>query len=163
MAFSLADEKPTVAINGGRTVLGDPAGSTEASIWMSASAVAVLLLVVGAAASLVPTRFAVAGPAVAAVGLVVALQLPLDGWESRHSARFPQGVDLIRDGSRFDLILRGEWEANARHTANQLSFWAVAIAVSAILVAVLLEVRRRRGPTSPPVAPPPEAVGGTPT
>ena len=55
-----------------------------------------------------------------------------------------------------DLILRGEWEENARRTANQIGLWTIAIAVAAIVVAAAIDVRRRRGVAPPPVPPPPE-------
>jgi hypothetical protein len=164
MAFSLEYEKPTVMLRRGKEVLGDPTGATEARIWLSALALVVVLLVVGMTACFLPRRFAVSVPAVTALGIAVALRLPLDTWEASHTSLYPQGVDLVRDHSREDKILRGEWEANARQTAEQLSFWTIAIAVAAIAVMILLEVQRRRHPVPPPVPPPPTTVaGGTPT
>ena len=160
MAFSLSLEKPTVVLRGGEQVLEDPSGRVEASIWLSALAPAVALVLVGVLACLWATRVAVIVPAVAAIGIAVALRLPLDTWEVRHTARFPQGVDLIPQSDPGDLTLRGEWEANARHAANQLSFWTVAIAVAAIVTSLVLEIRRRRGPVPPDAPPPPEVVVG---
>jgi hypothetical protein len=73
-----------------------------------------------------------------------------------HTSRFPQGVDLIPKDDPSDLILRGEWEENARRTANQIGLWTIAIAVAAIAIATAVDVRRRRGIRPPPVPPPPE-------
>jgi hypothetical protein len=164
MAFSLAVEKPTIVIEGGKPMLGDPSGSTEASIWGAAFAVVALLLVVGLLACLLPSRFALALPAATAIAVALALRLPLERWEERHTLRYPEGVDLIPRSDPGDLFLRGEWEENARRTVEQLSFWTIAIAVGAVVGALLLELRRRRGPAPPPVPPPPRTVaGGTPT
>ena len=81
----------------------------------------------------------------AAIGVTIALLLPLDTWEAEHTARYPDGVDLIPRRIPSDLILRGEWEENARRTAEQIGLWTIAIAVAAIAIATALEVRRRRG------------------
>jgi hypothetical protein len=164
MAFSLALEKPTIVVQDGRQVLGDPTGGVEAAIWSSAAAAPIGLLLIGTFACFVRSRLAVVAPAIVATGTAVLLLLPLDTWESRHTARYPHGVDLIPRRDPSDLILRGEWEENARRTAEQLSFWTVAIAFAAVLIAVALEVRRGRAPAPPPVAPPPGTVaGGTPS
>ena len=67
-------------------------------------------------------------PSVGAIGVTIALLLPLDTWEAEHTARYPDGVDLIPRKDPSDLILRGEWEENARRTANQIGLWTIAIA-----------------------------------
>jgi hypothetical protein len=64
-------------------------------------------------------------------------------------------VDLIPKSDPGDLFLRGEWEENARRTAEQLGFWTIAMAIAAMTIATAIEVRRRRGVASPPVPPPP--------
>jgi hypothetical protein len=162
MAMSLAIEKPSVghALRHGKTVktIGDPAGNTELAIWLLAFAPAVVLAVVGACAMLLG-RVGVVVSSLAAIATTVALLIPLGGWVSDHDKRFPVGVDLIPPsaGSE-DIYLRGEWEANARRTAEQLGLATIAIAVVAIAVFLLLELRRRRGIVPPVPPPPPPAV-----
>src|SRR6266852_4367059 len=89
----------------------------------------------------------------------------LGGWANGHADRYPIGVDLIppsATGSQ-DIYLRGEWEANAKRTAEQLGIATMSIAGVAIVVSGLLEFRRRRGLVPPLPPPPPEiAMGGMP-
>ena len=77
-----------------------------------------------------------------------------------HTALYPLGVDLLPPGNSSDIFLRGEWEGTARHTAQQLGIATIVMAAIAIAVFVLLEVRRRRGITGPPVPPPPPEIAG---
>jgi hypothetical protein len=166
MAMSLAVEKPSVrhVLRHGKpvTTLGDPAGHTELAIWLLAAAPAVALALIGAGAMLVG-RAGVVISSLSAIALTAALLLPIDGWVSHHDNRFPVGVDLIPPsaGSQ-DIYLRGEWEANARKTAEQLGIATIAIAAIAIAVYALLEVRRRRGIVPPVTPPPPAAATGFP-
>ena len=86
--------------------------------------------------------------------------VPLDGWTKAHTSRYPVGVDLIpRSAGSQDIYLRGEWEGTARQTAYQLGFATIGIAVVAMAVFALLEVRRRRGLIPPPPPPPPAIAG----
>jgi hypothetical protein len=168
MAMSLAVEKPSVGhtVKRGKTVLlpGDPTGTTEAKIWLLAIVPPVVLVLLGVAAMLLK-RTGVVVTSLAAIALSVALLVPLGGWANHHAARFPIGVDLIApsaSGSQ-DIYLRGEWEANAKRTAEQLGIATMSIAGAAIAIVLLLEVRRRRGlvrPTPPP--PPVITMGGVP-
>ena len=167
MAMSLAVEKPSVghAVRHGKTVtvFGDPTGSTEAKIWLLAVVPPVALALLGIAGMLVGRRGVVLS-SLGAIALTVALLVPLGGWANHHSARYPVGVDQIPPsaGSQ-DIYLRGEWEATAKHTAEQLGIATIAIAGLAIVVFALLEFRRRRGLVRPLPPPPPEiAMGGVP-
>ncbi len=167
MAMSLAVEKPSVghAVRHGKTVtvFGDPTGSTEAKIWLLAVVPPVALALLGIAGMLVGRRGVVLS-SLGAIALTVALLVPLGGWANHHSARYPVGVDLIPPsaGSQ-DIYLRGEWEATAKHTAEQLGIATIAIAGLAIVVFALLEFRRRRGLVRPLPPPPPViAMGGVP-
>ena len=167
MAMSLAVEKPGVghAVRHGKTVtvFGDPTGSTEAKIWLLAVVAPVALTLLGIAGMLVGRRGVVLS-SLGAIALTVALLVPLGGWANHHSARYPVGVDLIPPsaGSQ-DIYLRGEWEATAKRTAEQLGIATIAIASLAIVVFALLEFRRRRGLVRPLPPPPPElAMGGVP-
>jgi hypothetical protein len=99
-----------------------------------------------------------------AIALSIALLVPLGGWANGHADRYPVGVDLIpaSAGSQ-DIYLRGEWEANAKRTAEQLGIATMSIAGVAIVMFGLLEFRRRRGLVPPAPPPPPViAMGGRP-
>jgi hypothetical protein len=164
MAMSLAVERPSVhhILRHGKRVVtfADPAGATEAKIWLLALAPAVVLVLVGAGAMLLG-RVGVIVTSLSAIALTTALLVPLDGWASHHAARFPVGVDLIPPSAgSADIYLRGEWEGTARHTAEQLGAATIGIAAAAIAVVFLLEARRRRGPLAPPPPPPPEVATG---
>ena len=161
MSFSLWLDKPASHVGkNGAEVLGDPLRSTIATIYLAALAVSLALVLVGLAAMFLGRTVGVVVSALAAIGVVVALLLPLGRWEDEHTARYPLGVDLIPKKSVEDLILRGEWEANAKQAAQEIGFWTIVLAVAAIVIAVALEVRRRRGLVGPPAPPAaPEIVG----
>ena len=167
MAMSLAVEKPSVghALKHGKTVtvLGDPTGTTEAKIWLLAAVPPLALSLLGVASMLLG-RAGVIATSLGSIALSVALLVPLGGWANGHSDRYPVGVDLIPPslGSQ-DIYLRGEWEANAKRTAEQLGIATMSIAGVAIVVFGLFEFRRRRG-LVPPLPPPPPltAMSGVP-
>jgi hypothetical protein len=166
MAMSLAVEKPSVQHAGKlhKVVFGDPTGSTEAKIWLLAVVPPLALVLLGVASMLL-RRTGVVVTSLGAIALSVALLVPLGGWAKSHADRFPLGVDLIphsATGSQ-DIYLRGEWEANAKRTAEQLGIATLSIAGVAIAIVLLLEFRRRRGLVRPLPPPPPEiAMGGVP-
>ena len=165
MAMSLAVEKPSVRHVGklGKAVPGDPTGTTEAKIWLLAVLFPLVLVLIGAA-SMALRRTGVFVTALGAIALTVVLLVPLAGWARGHANRYPVGVDLIPPsaGSQ-DIYLRGEWEANAKRTAEQLGIATMSIAGVAIVVAGFLELRRRRGLVGPVPPPPPlTATGGVP-
>jgi hypothetical protein len=163
MAMSLAVEKPTVThvVEHGQTVvkLGDPSGATERAIWLLALLPPLVLVVVGVGGMLIG-RAGVITSALTAVAACVVLLVPLDTWTSRHTGRYPVGIDLIPPTSTSDIYLRGEWEGTARRTAEQLGFATIAIAGIAITILVLLEIRRRRGIKGMVVPPPPAIAEG---
>lgn len=101
-------------------------------------------------------------PAVA--GVVVCLVLPgiSKGWIARREARFPQGIDFVRDSDPSNLSSQGEWEHAAQSTVTSISHWTLGLAIGAIVVASLLELRRRTGRDAIVVEPPPETSGGAP-
>jgi hypothetical protein len=168
MAMSLAVEKPSVqhTVKHGKsvTLFGDPTGTTEAKIWLLAIVPPLALVLLGVGSMLLG-RTGVVATSLGAIALSVALLVPLGGWANGHAARYPVGVDLIpptASGSQ-DIYLRGEWEANAKRTAEQLGIATMSIAGAAIAIFLLLEFRRRRGlvrPTPPP--PPVITMGGVP-
>jgi hypothetical protein len=163
MAFSLWLDEPTVTVNeSGAEVLGDPSRATVGKIYLLSFGVSAAIVLVGIAALFV-RRVGVHVSALAAIAATTALLLPLRPRETEHTARYPQGVDLIPRSDPGDLLLRGEWEENAHQAARQIGFWTIAIAITAMVVATALDIRRRRRPTPPPVPPPPEVAGGEPT
>jgi hypothetical protein len=163
MAFSLWLDEPTVTVNEtGAEVLGDPSRATVGKIYLLSFGVSGGIVLVGFAALFV-RRVGVHVSALAAIAVTIALLLPLDTWETEHTARYPQGIDLIPRSDPGDLLLRGEWEDNAHRAARQIGFWTIAIAITAMVVATAVDIRRRRRPTPPPVPPPPEVAGGEPT
>jgi hypothetical protein len=163
MAFSLWLDEPSMEVApNGAEVLGDPTRGTVATIYLLSFAVSGGIVLIGVAALLLPTRIAIFVPSVSAIVVTVALLLPLGGWEEEHTARYPLGVDLIPRRDPSDLILRGEWEENARRTAEQIGMWTIVMASVAMALTVALRIRRRHGVVPPPVPPPPEVSSGEP-
>jgi hypothetical protein len=163
MAFSLKLDKPsTHPTKHGTIALGDPTKGTVGTIYLLAFAVSAAVVVVGAFAMLSRSRLATIVPAVAGIVGSVLLLLPLGTWTAEHTTRYPLGVDNLPPNSPADIFLRGEWEQNARTTAHQLGLATIGLAIAAIAISVLLEVRRRRGIEGPSVPPPPETVTGQP-
>jgi hypothetical protein len=164
MALSLAVEKPSVQHTGKlhKAVLGDPTGSTEAKIWLLAVLPSLALALLGLASGLL-RRTGVVVTSLGAIALSIALLVPLGGWANGHTDRYPLGVDLIHPNTTGDIYLRGEWEANAKRTAEQLGLATMSLAGAAIAIVLLLEFRRRRGLVRPAPPPPPlTAMGGVP-
>jgi hypothetical protein len=164
MAMSLAVEKPGVQHAGKlhKALPADPTGSTEAKIWLLAVLPALVLVLLGLASMLL-RRSGVIVTSLGAIALSIALLVPLGGWANGHTARYPLGVDLTPPGSSGDIYLRGEWEANAKRTTDQLGIATMSIAGAAIAIVLLLEFRRRRGIVRPAPPPPPlTALSGVP-
>jgi hypothetical protein len=162
MAMSLAVEKPTVThvTKHGQLVpkLGDPSGSNEAKIWLLTVLFPLGLVLVGAAAMWLG-RYGVVAAALAAIAVAIALRVPLHTWTVHHTERFPLGVDNIpRSAGSEDIYLPGEWEGTAKTTSEELGLVTIVIAGVSMLVFVLLEIRRRRGPLPPPPELPPEVA-----
>jgi len=162
MAFSLKVDKPSHHLTKKGTVaLGDPTKSTIGTIYLLAFAVSVAVVLVGVLAMFLRSRLAVIVPSVAGILAAVLLNVPLSTWAAEHTKRFPLGFDNIPRSAPEDQFLRGEWEETARVTAHQIGLATIGLAVAAIVICVLLEVRRRRGIEGPYVPPPPEVL--TPT
>jgi hypothetical protein len=160
MAFTLKIDKPSHQVTStGKVVLGDPTKGTIGTIYLLAFAVASGVVLVGVLASLLRSRLATIVPAAASIVASVLLLIPLATWTTEHTKRYPLGTDNIPDHSPTNLTLRGEWEQSARTTAHQIGLVTIGLAVAAILLAVALEIRRRRGHEGPAVPPPPETVG----
>jgi hypothetical protein len=152
MAASLAIERPKAVewTHNGKLVqrFFDPTASTEAKIWLLSFVPPLLLVAVGFAAGHIPRGiFVVCGAAIAGA---LALTIRLGRWERHHTARYPFGEDNYPDSSTSSLTNRGQWEHNAVNTVHSLVGYTVALALAAVLIAVLLEVRRRRGHRAPP-------------
>ena len=159
MAFSLLVDKPSVEVTKrGVEVLAEPLRTTVATIYLLSFGVSACVVLVGVVALLLPTRTGIIVSALAAMGITIALLLPLGTWEVEHTARYPLGTDLIRKSDPGDLMLRGEWEENARRTAKEIGFWTIVMACVAIAITLALEIRRRRGVKPPPAPPPPPGL-----
>ena len=149
MAMSLAVEKPTVrhVLSQGSVVerLGDPSGPTERAIWLLALVPPLGLVLIGVGGMLIG-RAGVITSALTAIAASLALLVPLDTWTHDHTARYPDGVDLIPQSSTSDIYLRGEWEGTARHTAEQLGIATIVLAglAIAIMASCLLRLHLRR-------------------
>jgi len=159
LASSLALDKPRVV----GTHEFPPTSGTEATVWAAALIVPAILLAV-AAAGLRSRRFGVYLPAAAGIVLCLVLPSVSHGWIARHERRFPQGIDFIPDASTSNLSSRGEWEHAAQTTITSITHWTLVLAIGAIVVGVLLEIRRRRGSDAIVVEPPPfeATTGGAP-
>jgi hypothetical protein len=155
---SLALEKPHKYEwrSGGRllTTWHAPTGATEARIWLWALVPSLLLVAVAFAARLVPNGLYPV--CVLAILESFAITHRLDRWEAHHTARFPNGVDLIPpSNAASDKFSPGEWETKAHDTVTSLQHWTIAIAVASLAVVTALKARRRwvGAPAPPPSAP----------
>ena len=167
MAFALKVDKPTKSVTAkGKLVLGDPTKATIGTIYLLALVVSLAVVLVGILAMLLRSRLAPIVPAVAGIVAAVLLIVPLNSWAAGHTQRYPYGTDNIPDGTTAkpnptNLILKGEWEANAKTTAREIGAVVIGIGAAAILLTVLLDVRRRRGHGAY-VPPPPPSIAGEP-
>ena len=146
MASALAQEKPRLAQwrSGGhlKTTYHDPTTGTEARIWLWALLPPALLIVAGWFATRLPQGFYIA--CLAAIVDAMAVVHKVDIWEKHHTARFPNGVDLIAANNpasnKFDP---GQWERMAHDTSLSLEHWTIALALISIAVTAGLTVKRR--------------------
>ncbi len=167
MAFALKIDKPTHELaKAGKVVYGDPTKGTIGLIYLLAAAVALGLVLVGLLASVVRSRLAVAIPAVVTILAVVLLLIPLGTWAAEHTARYPLGTDNIPDPSAQNLMTKGEWEQGVQATVHEIAIITIGLAIAAIVLSVVFEIRRRRGATPLLLAPSPTDVemdsGGAP-
>jgi hypothetical protein len=161
MAFALKFDKPAHSVvSTGALGLGDPTKATVGKIYLLAFATALGVVLVGTLASLLRWRLAAVVPAAAGIVTSILLLLPLETWVAEHTKRYPLGIDWIPPSSPTDLMLRGEWEEMARTTARQIGFATIGIAIASIVLTVVLDLRRRRGPA--PTEFPPVAITGEP-
>jgi 4-amino-4-deoxy-L-arabinose transferase-like glycosyltransferase len=160
MAFSLKFDKPSHHLTKkGVAALGDPTKGTVGTIYLLAFAVSAAVVLVGVLTMPLRSRLATIVPAVAAIVASILLVLPLATWAAEHTKRYPLGADNIAQRNPEDQFLRGEWEQTARATAHQVGLVTIVLALVAIALSVLLEIRHRRGIEGPAVPPPPETAG----
>jgi hypothetical protein len=147
MSSSLAVEKPHVLAWHDGAVrhvrLHDPTGGNELRIWLWALLPPLLLVLAGVVATRLPYGFYIA--CLAAIVDATAVVHKTKLWAAHHTARFPQGVDLIPTSSISNRYDPGEWEAQARQTALSLEHWTIGVALAAMLAVGALSVRRRLG------------------
>jgi hypothetical protein len=66
-------------------------------------------------------------------------------WIAGHTARFPLGVDLVKDSDPSNLASRGEWEKSAQTTIVSITHWTLGLCIGVFVIGALVEWRRRRG------------------
>ena len=147
MASTLALEKPHTIqwkCHGGIcTVWHDPSPSNVARVWLWAFLPPLVLVIVGLIASRLPLGFYIS--CVAAIVISMAVVHKTGIWALHHTARFPNGVDLIPASNHFsNLWDPGEWEKEARATALSLQHWTIGVALAAMLVKTLLWLRAKQ-------------------
>jgi hypothetical protein len=143
MAASLAIEKPHVVQwrdgSALRQRFHDPSASNELRIWLWALLPPLLLVLAGLVATRLPVGFYIA--CVAAIVDAMAVVHKTSTWAVHHTARFPQGVDLIPTNSISNRFDPGEWEGQARDTALSLEHWTIGLALASMLVIAALALR----------------------
>jgi hypothetical protein len=155
MAATLALEKPRVFQwrSGGKllTTFHDPTTGNVTSIWLWAMLPPLVLVVVGLVATRLPLGFYI--PCVAAIVVAMAVVHKAATWERHHTARYPNGVDLIPasnvSSNKYDP---GQWEHQAWQTAVSLQHWTIGLALASTAVMGGLYIRRRffsRKPVGP--------------
>jgi len=163
MSATLALEKPHKIEwqRGGKVVATwhDPTTSNIVHIWLWAFVPPLVLVVVGLIAMRIPYGFYVS----CAAGIVIAMATvhKTATWEAHHTARYPNGVDLIPAGQAYAGSNRydpGQWEAQARSTALSLQHWTIGVALGSALVMGAIEVRRRFFSRKPVTGPEPTQV-----
>jgi len=163
MSATLALEKPHKIEwqRGGKVVATwhDPTTSNIVHIWLWAFVPPLVLVVVGLIAMRIPYGFYVS----CAAGIVIAMATvhKTATWEAHHTARYPNGVDLIPAGQAYAGSNRydpGQWEAQARSTALSLQHWTIGVALGSALVMGAIEVRRRFFSLKPVTGPEPTQV-----
>jgi hypothetical protein len=167
MASSLAIEKPFVVKQARRrdevvSQFDQPTNWNEGKIWLLALAVIAIVLAAGIVGMYFRRGIYLVG--LAGILVPIGLTIRLDRWIDHHADRFPYGVDLIRDTlpGGFDnpsnLTLQGEWEQAAETTVRQLVWVSIGLAAAAVLVTLLLELRRQRSRIARPLLSPPAEV-----
>ncbi len=158
MASSLAIDRPRIH---GKLEL-PPSSGTEAKVWLAALIVPGILLAVGLV-SLALRRYGLYATAITGVVLCFLLPSISDNYLVRHATRFPLGMDFVKDSDPSNLSSKGEWEAAAQSTVSSVTHWTLALAIGAIVIGVLLEIRRRTGRDAIRSEPSPlDTTGGAP-
>lgn len=148
MSSTLAQEKPhTIQWKGCHsgicTTWHDPTTGTEARVWLWALLPPLVLVLVGWLACRLPLGFYVS--CVSSIVLAVAVVHKTATWERHHTARFPNGVDLIpASNAQSNQWDPGQWEKEARATALSLHNWTIGVAIAAVAVMTFLWLRRRQ-------------------
>jgi hypothetical protein len=158
MAFTLKIDTPTRTLReriyaskqlryvGKVVIYGDPTKGTVGTIYALSFAVAIAVVLVGALASTLRSRLATTISSAAAIVATLLLWIPLGTWAVGHTARYPFGTDNISDKNLAqNLMNQGEWERSAIVTAHEIGWVTIALAVAAIVLTLVFELRGRRG------------------
>lgn len=145
MCSSLALDRPRVV---GAKEFPSAAG-TEAKVWLAALIPAAIMLAIGVLAQLL-RRLGVFISLAAACAICLLLPIRLDEWVTRHTRRFPYGLDYLKDSDPSNTSSRGEWEHAAKDTALGITHWTLVLAGVALLIATFVLLRRREAAPAPP-------------
>src|SRR4051794_30426688 len=117
------------------------ASGTEAKIWLVALIGPAIFVGLGALA-LWLGRFGAFVPIVAAIVACLLAPGRADDYVARHEARFPQGMDFVKDNTAGNASSKGDWEHAATDAVLSMSHWRLVLAMLALVVALLVLWRR---------------------
>jgi hypothetical protein len=148
MASTLALEKPHKIewMRAGHIVATwhDPTTADVTKIWLWAFVPPLALVLVGLIAMRLPLGFYVS--CVAGIVIAIGVVHKASTWQAHHTARYPNGVDLIPAGTLYAASNKydpGQWEKMAHETAVSLEHWTIGVSLASAVVMGGLWVRRR--------------------
>lgn len=121
------------------------AAGTEAKIWLVALIGPAIFVGLGMLA-LWLGRFGAFVPIVAAIVACLLAPGRADAYIARHEARFPDGMDFIKDNTTGNASSKGDWEHAAKDAVVGMSHWTLVLAFLALGVALLALWRRPSAP-----------------
>ena len=117
------------------------AAGTEAKIWLAALIGPAIVVCLGVLA-LRLGRFGAFLPIGAAIVACLVAPGRADAYVGRHEARFPDGMDFVKDNTTGNASSRGDWEHAAKDAVVSISHWTLVLALLALAVALLVLWRR---------------------
>jgi len=117
------------------------AAGTEAKIWLAALIGPAIFVCLGVLA-LWLGRFGVFLPIGAAIVACLLAPGRADAYIARHEARFPDGMDFVKDNTTGNASSRGDWEHAAKDAVVSMSHWTLVLAILAVVVALFVLWRR---------------------
>jgi hypothetical protein len=120
---------------------GPTATGPEAKVWLVALIGPAIFVGLGLVA-LWLGRFGAFLPIVAAIVACLLAPGRADAYIAGHEARFPDGMDFIKDNTTGNASSRGDWEHAAKDAVVSMSHWTLVLALLALGVALLVVFRR---------------------